>query len=425
MEAKGDLIVGHTYVDESWDFRYENTKTLTHCFHSYPAVMIPCVAERLISEYGKHASLLFDPYCGSGTSLVEANMKNIAAIGTDLNPLARLIARAKTANINPQVLDLYLKDFADYIFSVAFGMQSVNAVIPPVKNMDYWFSCSVQEQLAIIKHFIMRIEDEAVADFFKVAFSETVRESSWTKNSEFKLLRMSAIQRERFRQDVFSMVQCKLARNRRGLKEMLEGNQQRAKSVIMDFNTVEGSHAIPRNSVDIVVTSPPYGDSRTTVAYGQFSRLSNEWLDIEDASQLDNRMLGGRVSKETQPVGFTLLDDVIVQIAQQDAKRAREVAAFYADYSCSIRNVAKTLKKGGYACYVVGNRKVKGMVLPTDETTRFFFERQGFCHVKTVIRNIPNKRLPARNSPTNQAGITDTTMSREYIVVMEKRESVA
>jgi len=75
------------YTDTSWDFRNEDTKTFTHCFHAYPAMMIPQVAGRLIEKYGVKSELLFDPYCGTGTSLVEANLRNINAIGTDLNPL--------------------------------------------------------------------------------------------------------------------------------------------------------------------------------------------------------------------------------------------------------------------------------------------------------------------------------------------------
>ena len=88
------------YIDTSWDFRTVNTKEHTHCFHNYPAIMIPQIANRLINLYGKKAKKLFDPYCGTGTSLVEANLNGIDAIGTDLNPMARLIAEAKQQQLN-------------------------------------------------------------------------------------------------------------------------------------------------------------------------------------------------------------------------------------------------------------------------------------------------------------------------------------
>ncbi len=407
------------YFDSTWNFIGADTKTFTHCFHNYPAMMIPQIAERLISKYSNNADLLFDPYCGTGTSLLEANLKNINAIGTDLNPLARLISKAKTTKINLQVLDLYLKDFSDYLFSIMFDIKKINTVIPNIKNIDYWFSQSVQEKLALLKDFIRNISDSAISDFFKVAFSETVRESSWTRNSEFKMFRMSEEQMQKFNPDVFGLMQSKLARNKRGLRELTEKKPE-AVSRIFDFNTVERIEHIENESVDIIVTSPPYGDSRTTVAYGQFSRLANEWLDIENATQIDNKLMGGKIYKEQYSVDFDLLNQAVCQIAEEDEKRAKEVTAFYHDYQKSVENVAKTVKKGGYACYVVGNRKVKGITLPTDEITKFLFENQGFEHIETIIRNIPNKRMPSKNSPTNITGKIDTTMNNEYIVVMRK-----
>jgi len=139
------------YIDESWYFEDANTKTLSHCFHNYPAMMIPQVAARLLEKYGKNVNLLFDPYCGTGTSLVEANVRNINAIGTDLNPLARLIAKAKTTTINIQTLDLYLKDFNDWLFSLRFGIKKSNSiVIPKFNNIDYWFTKDVQIKLVDI-----------------------------------------------------------------------------------------------------------------------------------------------------------------------------------------------------------------------------------------------------------------------------------
>ncbi len=104
----------------------------------------------------------------------------------------------------------------------------------------------------------------------------------------------------------------------------------------------------------------------------------------------------------------------------EDSKRAKEILAFYHDYKKSIDNIAPLIKKDGYACYVVGNRKVKGVVLPTDEITISFFKSHGFSHVETVIRNIPNKRMPSKNSPTNVVGKLDSTMTNEYVVVLKK-----
>ncbi len=408
------------YVDNTWDFKTADTKQYTHCYHNYPAMMIPQIAHRLIDLYGKAANTLFDPYCGTGTSLVEASLMGINSIGTDLNPMARLIAQAKTTKIELQILDLYLKEFNDFLFSLSYGIpKEPNIVAVHFNNIDFWFRKDIKDKLTNIKHFIDNIQNEPIKKFFWVAFSETIRESSFTRNSEFKLYRMPEQQREKFRPDVFGMINSKLARNRIGLKSYNQKAKEGITANIYNFNSAENIKEIDKNSIDLVVTSPPYGDSRTTVAYGQFSRLSNQWLGMERANQIDNQLLGGK-KKNIQATRLDIIDTTIQEIAHKDEKRAKEIYSFYADYSKSIANVANVIKPGGYACYVVGNRKVKDTVLPTDEITKCLFQEHGFEYKNIFIRNIPNKRMPSKNSPTNQTGKKATTMNHEYIVIMQK-----
>lgn len=412
------------YRDPSWDFRTADTKQYTHSFHPYPAMMIPQVAGRILDEFGKKSKLLFDPYCGTGTSLVEANLRGINAIGTDINPLARLIAKVKTTIIPLKLLDSYLKDFNDYVFLVKLGGKKIKPKIPKFKNIDYWFKKDTQYWLAVIKEYIEKIKNKDIQDFFKVAFSETVREVSLTKNSEFKLYRMNAKQIEKFNPDVLSIMIEKLIRNRRGMAEYIVKKKNNAVSKIYDFNTVYGipANIISPESIDIIVTSPPYGDSRTTVAYGQFSRLSNQWLEFEEFNEVDKKSMGGIRKKEFKKFNFEPLDDLLSELSRIDKKRAYDVISFYIDYESSINNVSKALKKGGIVAYVVGNRRVKGIEIPNDEITKNFFERNGFKHLTTIIREISNKRMPKRNSPTNIPGVTDTTMNHEYIVILQKEK---
>ncbi len=415
-------ITTKKYRDETWDFRTANTKQYTHCFHPYPAMMIPQVAGRILDEFGKEAKLLFDPYCGTGTSLVEANLRGINAIGTDINPLARLIAKAKTTVIPLKSLDLYLEDFNDFVFSIQLGKIKTKPAIPNFENIDYWFKKETQYWLAVVKEYIEQIKDKDIQDFFKVAFSETVREVSLTRNSEFKLYRMTKKQIEKFNPNVLSVMIDKLIRNRNGMAEYIRLKNNKAESKIYDFNTVYKipESILPSESVDIIITSPPYGDSRTTVAYGQFSRLSNQWLGFEELNEVDKKGIGGLRRRVIKSFDFEPLDEVISKIADIDKNRVYDVISFYIDYERSINNVSKVVKKGGIVAYVGGNRRVKGIEIPNDEITREFFERNGFKHIKTIIREIPNKRMPKRNSPSNIAGVTDTTMNHEYIVILRK-----
>ena len=67
-----------------------------HGFHAYPARAHPITARRLVEQYCPEGGTVLDPFCGSGTILIEAMLAGRAAIGTDLNPLAVMLARAKT-----------------------------------------------------------------------------------------------------------------------------------------------------------------------------------------------------------------------------------------------------------------------------------------------------------------------------------------
>ena len=93
------------YQDRAWDFRTADTKEFTHCFHAYPAMMIPQIARELLRRYGQRGGWLLDPYCGTGTSLVEASLFGMHSVGCDINPLVRLIATSKLAPVALPTID--------------------------------------------------------------------------------------------------------------------------------------------------------------------------------------------------------------------------------------------------------------------------------------------------------------------------------
>ena len=79
----------------------EPRDTLTHGFHAYPARMHPAVAQTVLRELsiGGGATVL-DPFCGSGTVMVEAMRAGWHSLGSDLNPMALRLARVKTERRN-------------------------------------------------------------------------------------------------------------------------------------------------------------------------------------------------------------------------------------------------------------------------------------------------------------------------------------
>lgn len=408
------------YKDESWDFREADTKEYTHCFHTYPAMMIPQIARKLLEEYGVEDGWLLDPYCGTGTSLVEASLFGMHSVGCDINPLVRLIAIVKSTPICLSTLDKTLNRLNNDLFQIEFQEGKVpDAPIPDILNLEYWFSEEVIKSLAYLRAWISKIEDEGVRNFILVAFSETVREVSYTRNGEFKLYRMPAEKLKDFNPDVFGLLSKKLSRNRQGLATFLEKRRD-VETSVSEANTVQGEFPMPRplGGYDIVITSPPYGDSHTTVAYGQFSRLAAEWMNLPNARKIDKLAMGGQRSKET--LMDSPVTEAVAKIKVVDEKRAREVSAFYIDLERSINSVAQVLSPNATICYVVGNRRVKEVMLPTDAFIVSAFHQHGFIHKTTIVRNIPNKRMPKKNSPSNIAGETSTTMHEENIVICQR-----
>lgn len=109
------------------------------------------------------------------------------------------------------------------------------------------------------------------------------------------------------------------------------------------------------------------------------------------------------------------------KIKEADMERAGDVYSFYEDLDSSIRAVSQKTRSGGYQFWVVGNRTVKNELLKTDVIIAEFASMYDLDYVYTVDRNISNKVMPSRNSPTNEQGKTVTTMTNEHIVILRKR----
>jgi hypothetical protein len=287
---------------------------------------------------------------------------------------------------------------------------------PAITNINFWFSPQVVDNLKVLKHCIDGIQNENLRNFFYLPFSETVRDCSYTRNCEFKLYRMKPEDCLNFNPDVLGVFFKKLEDTL-----YLYINYYFAKLNNCKLNVFAQVFRQSERQFDIVLTSPPYGDSRTTVAYGQFSTFANEWLGVKKARAIDRQLMGGDIqSRNLMVAEKCLITDYIAQIRKEDKKRALDVSAFYRDLGASIVNVANCVKKGGKAVYVVGNRTVKKVQLPTDQFIAEKFEENGFRHLITYERAISNKAMPSKNSPTNETGKTMNTMLFEYIVVCEK-----
>ncbi len=381
--------------------------------HKYPAMLHFKLVSALIDEFSEEGDVVYDPFCGSGTTLNVAIRKGRHAIGTDINPVALLIARVRS---------YYGLDPRGALRDLIRVWDSLEPDVPEVKNLTYWFKKDTIRDLGKLRRFLLSLPASREREMLLVAFSQTVRDVSLTRKGEFKRYRMPQRSVENFNPDVLKVFVNTVKDYTLRLRTF---GRPRA-SMRLYLHDVR--YSLPfSEKVDLVITSPPYGDSRTTVAYGDFFSFSLEWMrgliDVPEVN-IDRRSLGGVVANETDNLqalpSFPTLRGTLFSIAKKDKKRAMEVASFYHDLFKSVFNIGSQVSEGGTVCFVVGNRTVKGTIVPMDEIVKEMFEYLGFKHMETRVRRITNKRMPSKNSPSNVRGKVGNTMHEEYIVIFRK-----
>ena len=454
-----------------WDFRKDDTKEFTHGIHNYPAMMVSPISRNIIKlvKSIRPVHALLDPFSGSGTTLVEGMLSGIENIaGNDINPLALLLTKVKTTplqydilmneinqllqrlvmrksvlsnalnNVDSYIIDALQLDVTDkkgwgeeahkYLKEYCLS-KKIDITIPKFKNLGYWFRPRVIMELSIIKSEVEKIGDSDIRNFVFIALSECIRFVSNRRNGEFKMFRMPVDKVRNFTPDVYDEFKNILIRNANKMKEFTQVIEERGihTQISVSRNNACTLNDVPNNTYDLIITSPPYGDSRTTVAYGEYSRLSLQWINIFDLSEkeimgIDKSLMGGK--KYKQGFNFSLqsatLKKSIDKIKNADPERAGDVYSFYVDLDASIKSVAEKTCSGGYQFWVVGNRTVKNELLHTDIIITELAKQHGLTTIYTIGRNIPNKVMPSLNSPSNISGEKGVTMTTEHIVILRK-----
>ena len=409
----------NSFYNQKYDFKEITYSKSFPNLHKYPAAMLPQIGIEILNELNIKNGKLLDPYCGSGSSFISALESNIYNFeGYDYNPLAILICKVKFTKID---INMLIKEYniiknkinsKNYFDSVKDKLYDY---IPTFKNMEYWYSENVKIKLALLKCIISDIKNnDNIKDFILLTFLETVRTFSYTRNNEFKLYRIKNEDIISFNEDVNSYFLTRLMTN----IEFYKNYYYKYFNDKINAAFYNEAFSNKEKKFNVVLTSPPYGDSKTTVAYGQFSFFANLWLGNNDARKIDNNLMGGKNKK--QLLNDSIISEQIYNINKIDKKRALEVSSFYIDLRDSIKVVSNSILDGGYAIYIVGNRIVKNEYLNTDKFIAESFERENLKHLFTYKRIISNKRMPLKNSPTNKKGSLSNTMTEEFIVVLKK-----
>jgi DNA modification methylase len=401
--------------------------------------MHPEIAKRLIVKYTKNPKdVVFDPFMGSGGVLVEALLNGNNSVGIDVNPFAVLLSQVKTTTIIPATLQ---KTYESIISEAKkdYSKNKTRNTAPKSKSLDleFWYKSDVAYKLSILKHHILEPEKpKAITDFFKVCFSLTSRNASNQRNSIYKIYRMDKEKLEQFNPDVFEIFAKICSKN---IEKMVDfrfavKTKVRAFPILGDSRNVKESFAqVPSNiledgKVHLVVTSPPYGDHGTTVAYGQFSKHPGLWLDLPEEKLLDvdSVGLGGKKKKEFKDLESPLLDLTLKQVEKNDkelskkktSSRAQDVYSFFYDLDLCLEQISGVLKPNqSHCCFVVANRTVRRIKIPTDQIIVELGKKHGLKYENTIYRTIANKAMAVKNAPENIADFTGETMTKESIVI--------
>jgi DNA modification methylase len=296
---------------------------LTHWIYPYKGKFHPQMIRALLNIIGlKEGDTVLDPFSGSGTTALEAQLLGINFIGFDISPLCVIQGRVKTESI-------YVIEEIEKI------KNEISANIVPNlfhTNENYY------------KFFEKLTKDERVRNFYilarLVALSDNSRRSRDFVNSYLKNVDL-----------MLASVKDYI-----WIKEMLNLKLGNVKIEVGDARNIK----LPDNSVDGIVTSPPY-----SIALDYIQNDIHSLKDLGyDVSKLRNDFIGVRGTGR------------------------RQIELYYEDIKKSYSEMQRVLKPDKYAVIVIGNATYQGKEVKTVEFTIEYMESIGFRLVKNISKII-------------------------------------
>lgn len=379
-----------------WDFADAKTSYLTHGIHPYPAKFIPQIPNALIQELSSVGDTVGDIFCGSGTTLVEALTLKRNAVGVDANPLACLISRAKTGLIAEADASLLLaltqraKLIGDSLLPTGEGELFpapkfiVTAWRPSIDKLNFWFESHVIEELAEALDWCRGLETEQARNLALAAFSSIVVAVSRQDSDTRYVRRDKKIPTgETLRRFARSLEQA--TRAAVDLSELVE---PRFRCDVIERNLLD-TPGVPQ--LDLVVCSPPYPNA---YSYHLYHMTRMVWLGM-DQPKFKREEIGSHRKYSSK------------------GKNGATVETFKSEFSAILRWLSGSLKKGGYACFVVGDSTLKGQRVNNANLIRETGHAAGFVEVMRIDR-----KMQATKKSFNP---TIGKIKTEIILIMENR----
>ena len=384
--------------------RRKDPKYVTHGLHAFKGKFYPQLVKSLLNSSGiPVGGSVLDPYCGSGTTLLEGMLNGFRTYGCDFNPLAAKIAHAKTGvlAISRDVVDLAIRSFLYRVSHQRGNILEALDQFPEAthEELTRWFPMPVLHKLNWLLGQARLLGTETLVGFFEVIISSLIREVSQQDPADLRIRRRKVPLGDA---PVLEMFEQRLGEQHSRLQKYwaVAGRQpgRLIPPTVMQGDsrkreTME-SLGLGPSSVDCVVTSPPYATALPYIDTDRLSLLAVMGIPSGLRSDLEEHLTGSReirrsardkAEAELLKVDATqMLPDAVVTPVRDiyHANRSTEVgfrranmAALLWRYSCDMKQnlseVASVLRPGAKAFYVVGDSRTRaGEAWVTIETTK-------------------------------------------------------
>ena len=404
-----------------WDFS-DIVSTGIHKISAYPATMVPDMQNeliKLIKSEDKSVQNILDPFHGSGVTLVEGMKNDLTPIGIDINPLANLITLVKLQGVSKNQIKLSNNRIIELLRKESFEFE-----IHGFYNIDKWYREDFIETFSKIRAAIQRERYKNIRQYYWVCLINILKKYSNTRSSTFKLHVKTQKDIDSMSNDIIENFIKNIEKSYVFLPNFVQYDKKnlyigKAEDILSEFTD---------GTVDLICTSPPYGDNSTTVTYGQYSMLPLYWIDKSDLGKFDEQLIANYSSIDSNSLGgnqrvrksfeSSVLNDFLSII---DEKKQNKVKNFVLDFLNVMTELVRVLKVGKYIVLTLGDRRVDNQVVPLSTITTEYLESNGFILEKAITRNIPKKRMPRKVSKVG--GNSVESMNQEHVLILKKVEN--
>jgi hypothetical protein len=314
--------------------------------------MHPDTAARLVKAFVPVSGRVLDPFCGSGTVLVEALIQGRRAFGVDLNPLAVFLSRCKTRRRSRAELERLVARARDCARQADERRRQRAGAARRFQAEDMrLFELHVLLELDSLRNALEMTSDESTRlDLSLVLSSILVKLSKKGGDTSAKVV--SRRTAPGFPSRLFARKAEELAQRLGGFSSLLP---QWANRAFVEQDDATLLRTLPAEKMDAIITSPPYA---ATYDYIEHHSLRIRWLGL-DASALARGELGSRASY--RPL---------------DPRKARE--QWSQELGRFLGSAARVLENGSPLIMLVADSAVKDVALRADEIIGQVAEDFGF-----------------------------------------------